>query len=241
MSYCNSNTDIEEFIEVLRLMVKINASNDVLLEYITDSFEALHSAGILKNVLDIAASKNITSMVNIRAEEIRAIITEDMEFQYENIKEEYERKIKEYEDERDAELEKYSENLRMEFENEYNIRTMYSLAEKKFISDPDFRQEILNMMKMDLIKSKEKGEFPKLFALTLMNCDEDEVYNNLLNSFDEDLFERYKPIILNELIIEHEEELMHEIKEKLYNDTNFISEAKKQIMKELAQKIFDRN
>jgi hypothetical protein len=241
VSYSNNNADITEFLEVFRNMINKNSTNDQLLEYITDSFEVFHSSGILKDLLSIAASKDITAMVNIRAEEIREIIKEDMKKEYEAIKDEYEMKIADYELEYEDRCEAYSESVKHELQKQYNIRAMYNLAEEKFISDPDFRHEILNMMKNDLIKSKENGEFPKLFELTLRHCNEDEIYDKLLNSFESDLFEFYKPDMMLYLSNKHEEALMHEIKTSLYNDQQFINNAKKEIMKELAKTLFVRS
>lgn len=215
--YSDSETELEDFMDELRFMIKNKADNTEILEHITDALQGKYSAGILNDLVEITAARDVSKIVDHKIEELRDQTEKEVEIR----------------------LEIENEQERNELQEKYDNLVLYDLAEKKLISDPDFRNQMLNKLRTDLIKSKENGNFPKLLELTLENCDEDLIFNQLLNNFKEELLERYKISIMQELKYEYEEELMQEIKSALYNDEQFIDNVKEQVMKELAQKIFE--
>jgi hypothetical protein len=232
MPYSDDETDLEDFLDELRYKIKKKADNAELYRFIRKAISGEVPAGPISSlVLDLAENRLkilIADIINGGAAYDEMLV--------DTIKDAEECVIEDLTNEK---ADVIAEKIENDLELKYQTQLMYRLAEDKFIRDPNFRHEILNRLKSDLIESKEKGDFPKLFETTIKNCDTIELFDHLLANFKLELFEFYRQDIIMELKQEHQDELLQEVKDKLYNDEQFINNAKVIIMKELASKLFE--
>lgn len=230
MPYSDHQTELEEFCGYFREMVEEKSSDEALIQYVFAAMRGHANGPQLRMIAEHIAYLEEKQRYEGAITELEAKVAE-----YDN----YEAELDEEYEARKAELEEQYEAYELELEEQYESRIMYDLAEEKFISNEGFREQILERMRSDIRRSREKNEPPELFELTLKHCEEDRIVKFLVSEYKEELFQRYMEEIILILSEEINPEIREEIRNKLLNDPEFNRDIRRDLMKDLAAKLFD--
>lgn len=217
MAYSDPESELEEFVETLRNMALRDADNEEVVSYVISALKGEVDAGIINSLVDECAYKNMEEIINYRVEEIKLHAEVAAEA------------------EKEAEYQEYMKEL----QSKYESMVMYDLVEEKFMSEPDFRAQVLGRLRKDLLDSKSSGEFSKLYQMTLEHTDTQEIVSFLMSEFSDDLFTYFKQDLIGELAEKYENQIAQEIRETLYKDQAFINRIKTDFIREVASKILD--
>lgn len=219
MPYSDYQMDLEEFCGYFREMVENRSDDEALIAYVYAAMRGEADGPQLRMIAEHIAYLEERQ----RYEEAIANLQEQKE-QYENYKDKLEMEFAEY---------------RADLDEQYEERIMYDLAEEKFVSNEAFRHKILEQIRSDIQESRSKNEPSKLFLLSLKHCDKQELKAYLVNECKDELLDHYKSELMPILMELLRTQVGEELKGKLRNDPKLTQEMKREVMQELAGKLFE--
>lgn len=122
--------------------------------------------------------------------------------------------------------------------NEIELDAIYKMVESKLISDPDFLNMALKRVQNDVCRSKENGEFPRLYELTILRCNQELLVKYLVEKFGNELIDRFEPELKASLLKARKNELLKKVKDELTKDINIIDRLKNEIKQDLVKQMF---
>lgn len=141
-------------------------------------------------------------------------------------------------------LEKEEARLRKEFdqrlEREVELRGIYNVIRDKFLNDPEFLNQALRQIKDDVRRSKELGEYPHLYEMTVHRCNRDELVEFLVKEHSEDLIARFGDHIKERLLESRQAIILDSIKEDLRQNEVVMAELRCELKKDMLKEMFQQ-
>lgn len=206
-------SDDEGLLDRIRELCEQDATDEDLLESIVQAFKEAPEDSALGKLLLEQADINLQAALDAQARNIEKEIEAQVEAEYET---EFQR-----------------------VEREYETQATYDLIEKRFLSEPRFRDRVLNRIRSDLSESRKLCEVPPLFERALATCDQDTVVSLLLEGHASELIERFRPELIHRLLEDHGREMREEIKLQLSKDMAYMKSLKDELLDQVAHRLFD--
>lgn len=225
MGYSDPEEEYEEFVSRIRLLCDKEADTSEFVDLIINALKGNIDAGEINNLAWSLAYSNLKEAVyeEARSEvycEIKEQIDAEVEYEKAALKEQYEKKISEYE-----------------------AGILHEVIAEKLLKEPDFLNYALKQLKEDLLQSKKQGVYPYLYEETLERIDQQELIDFFIKNFKDELIDKYREEIKNELFAEDYHNLIadlaREIKNDLRKDKKFVEQVRSEAIKDIAKKIFE--
>jgi len=207
----------QPFAEKVKEYCKKNASDDAYIDLFVSALRGEFDFG---SISSLVFNKYIASRVkeNTRQESkrLKVVMQRKLELARASIKGEFAARI----------------------DTEVELRGIYQVVRDKFLSDPAFLNLAVSKILEDVKKSKDDGEYPILYEMTLQRCDQAMIAKVLAQEYADDLILRFGPAIRTELLDIHRQKLLAEIKSELLKDEQIIAEIREEIKRDLVQSMF---
>jgi hypothetical protein len=121
---------------------------------------------------------------------------------------------------------------------ELELEAIYRTIDEKIINEPGFLSIALKKIQDDVLASKNRGEFPHLYEMTLKKCNQELLVKFLVDRFREDLLVRFESSLKAGLLKTYKDELLQKVKNDLMADKNIIEGIKVEIKRDLLRQMF---
>jgi hypothetical protein len=131
-----------------------------------------------------------------------------------------------------------AEEFSQRLDQEVELRGIYQIVQDKFRRDPEFLSEALRRIREDVKRSKESGEYPYLYEITLRHCSQDQVVGFLVDEYHDDLLVRFADCIKDRLLESERENVLEMVKSDMRRDESLVAELRNEIKAELIRDMF---